>query len=456
MAAKLPTVKDKSETIRSDGWSNVYTGLGQQGRDRKEYTEFASDFRLPETLCRNLYTYYGLARSIVEMPVYDQFRQHFTVEGDKDNQIEQEFKRIANSLATGAWKEFYRARHYARVYGGSLIVLHAKDGHYNDEPLDENNIQSIEKIEAFHRWQTSRLSYYLDKNDTRYGNTEMFLISPRKPFTVSFPIHESRCIIFDGVDVPMEVRTNNQLWGDSVYQSIYQRLRGVGEGMLNIEHIIGEFILLIAKIKGLASKLADKEGAQKIVERITMNNLMRHLMGSYAVDADGEDATRLSAPVTGLRELMEVLMMGLSADVRIPIRRLFGTPIVAAGLGKDGDQETKDYFNYAEADRDDNAAPQIDRFIKLLMLQKQGPFRGVEIPNWKTIWPPLYSEPMSVQLTNRKTMADIDNINWSMGVYDEDEIRENGYVNSQSFDRTMKPRAKMVKPAEGTEDDTEK
>lgn len=454
MSANLPTVKsDKSES-RADGWGNIYTGLGQANRDRKENTSFAADYRLPETLCRNLYVYYGLARTIAEMPVYDGFRQHFTVEGDKDNLIDQEFKRIKNSLGYGAWKEFYRARNYARIYGGSLIVVHYKDGGFLDEPLDENRIESIEKIEAFHRWQVSRLSYYLDPADPKYGDTEMFLISPRKPFTVSFPIHESRCIVFDGMDVPMEIRTNNQLWGDSVYQAIYQRLRAVGESMLNIEHIIGEFILLITKIKGLAQKIGDKEGEKKLVARLSMNNLMRSLMGSYAVDADGEEATRLSSPVTGLRELMEVLLMGLSADVRIPIRRLFGTPIAAAGLGKEGDQETRDYYDWVKADRDDNATPQIERFVKMLMLQRSGPFGGKELPGWKINWPPLWEEPMTTQLQNKKIQSEIDRTNWEMGVYDEQEIRESGYENSHSFDRIMKPR-KLIEKKEPTEKDNQ-
>lgn len=445
MSKKLIVKKDVMQE-RMDGWGNVLTGLGQMGRDRKEYTTFAQDFRLPETLCRNLYTYSGLAQRIVTLPVHDGLRKGFTIEGDKDNLIQNEFKRImGGGPESNAMMELYRSWRWSRVYGGSLMVVYANDGRFLDEPLDENNIRDIEKVEAFQRWQCSRLSYYLDRTKPNYGNTEMFLITPRKPFSISFKIHESRCLVFDGVDVAQEIRVANQMWGDSVYQAIYERLRGMGESFKNIEHIIGEFILFITKIKGLAQKLA-MGGEKELVERIMMNSMLRHVMGTYAIDSEGEDATRQSATTTGLGELMEKIMMAISAETGIPVRKLFGSPISGAGLSNNGDAETRDYYDNVVAERDTKVSAPLQRLIKLIMLQKQGAFHGTEIPNWKIVWPPLWEEPMSVQLANRKIMTDIDRSNWEMNVYDEDEIRESGYEESQSFDRVMKSRPKTAKP----------
>ncbi len=437
-------VTRKKDAYRPDGWQNVLTGMGKHGRDRKEYTEFAAEIRLTEATCRNLYTYSGLAKAIADLPVYDGLRKWFTVDGDTDNLIRNECKRLS------AKREFYRAWKWARAYGGAMIVLMAKDGGLLDEPLDESNLQSIEKLKVFHRWHLSRLTYYMDPNDPKYGETELYFVSPVQAFTTAFKVHESRCIIFDGVDVAPEIRVGNQWWGDSIYQAIYQRLRGLGESYSNIEHIIGEFLLMITKIKGLAMKLATNK-EQEIIQRAIVNNMTRHVMGSYMIDADGEDATRISATTTGLSDLVEKMMMAVSAETRIPIRRLFGTPVSGAGLSNNGDAETRDYYDFVTAERADAFEPQIERFVKLLMLQKKGPFNGRELANWSIEWPPLYEEPMSLSIETKKKQQEIDRGYWDMGVLDEQEIRDSRFGgDSYSFDTVLN---RSAAPGKEIEDD---
>lgn len=427
----MATKQKREDAINLDGWQNVLTGMGKMGRDRKEYTDFAAEIRLSEVTCRNLYTYSGLAKTIVDLPVYDALRKWFTIEGDTENLTANECKRLS------AKREFYRAWKWARAYGGAVMVLMTNDGRFLDEPLDENNMQTIEKIRVFHRWRVSRLSYYMDTKDPNYGDTELYFITPVQPLTTTFKVHETRCIIFDGVDVSPEIRVGNQWWGDSIYQAIYQRLRGLGESYNNVEHIIGEFLLMITKIKGLALKLATNK-EQEIVQRAIVNNMTRHLMGSYMIDADGEEATRISATTTGLGDLIEKMMMAVSAEVRIPIRRLFGTPISGAGLSNNGDAETRDYYDFVSGERTDSCEQQIERFVKLLMLQKKGPFGGKEISNWAIKWPSLYEEPMSVQVETKKKQMEIDRGYWDMGTLDEQEIRDSRFGGeSYSFDTVL-------------------
>ena len=420
-----------------DGWTNFFTGMGVAGVDRKESTSFASEYRLQETDCRNLFTYSGLARRIATLAVYDGFRKKFTIDGDTDNVMLREFKRL------NAWSNLMRAGTWARVYGGAIMVVFANDGLELDEPLDENNIRDIEKIEVFERWRGARNSWYLDPSDPKYATTETWRINPVTQFPKQYVVHETRCLIFDGIDVDPIIRQGNYWWGDSVYQAIIQRLRGLGEAYSNIEHIIGEFIILVNYLKGLSMKISEgNEG--DVVKRVQIQNLTRHLMGSYLADADGEKIERMSASVTGLRDIMEVLMMSVSADTGIPIRKLFGSPIQAAGLGKDGDEETQDYYDYVATDRQDNREPQVEQLCRLIMLAKQGPFRGVELANWKINWPPLREESASVQLDNKAKQKDIDRGYWDMGVMDENEIRDNRFGgDSYSHDTVLKKRDMM-------------
>ena len=409
---------------RNDAWQNVMTGMGILGRDRKEQTAFADEIRLAETVCRNLYTYSGLAQTTVTLPVYDALRKQFTVAGDTDNKIRDKMKLL------GADYQLFRARAWARCYGGAMIVMMINDGGKLTDELNWDNIKDIESIRVYHRYRTARQTFYLDPSKPNYWETETFFVNP--PRGNGYAVHESRCLIFDGVDVAPEIRVGNVMWGDSVYQSIFQRLRGLGESYNNIEHIIGEFLLMITKIKGLASKIASGH-EMEIIKRMQTVNLTRHLQNSYLLDADGEDATRSAASVSGLRELMEVMMMGYSADCRIPVRKLFGTPIAGAGLSNNGDAETRDYYDFvASSEQVQGIQPSLERLVKVIMCCKEGDFGGTEIDNWKIVWSPLLEEPMSVQLQNKSKQADIDgkyhNIEGDDGkVLSAAEIRRNRF-----------------------------
>jgi phage-related protein (TIGR01555 family) len=428
---------------RGDGWQNVLTGMGTRTNDRKEWTTFVQDYKLSEIIERNLFAFSGLAQRIINLPVYDGLRKWCTIEGDTDNLWANECRRLSIKM------QIRRAWRYARLFGGAVVVMMVKDGKELTEPLDENNIQEIESLRVYGRWRVNRTSWYLDSDDPRYGETEIYVVSPIQQFATSYMVHESRCLIFDGVDVPDQIRAMNNWWGDSVYQAIYQRLRGLGESYGNIEHIIGEFILMVTKIKGLSNKLAmGKE--DEITARVMVNQMLRHTMGTYTIDSDGEDAQRVSATTTGLGELMEKMMMAVSAETSIPVRKLFGSPISGAGLSNNGNSENQDYYDFCISEREEKVETPLERLGRIVMLQKSGPWGGKEMDNWRFVWPPLQEEPMSVQLANKKSQSEIDRQYFDMGSLDPDEIR-NSRFGSDSYSHETTINSKRA-PEKGTED----
>ena len=430
---------------RLDGWGNIMTGMGDEAYDRKMSTSFNPEFKLPEQLLINLITYSGLFRKTIMLPIYDALRKWFTVEGDTDNLIANEAKRL--SIRTAIHKAWWNSR----TFGGAIMVIHANDGRNLDEPLDENNIREIESLRVYSRWRSARLTYYMDKNDPRYSETETFTISPQMQFTTSFVVHESRCLIFDGIDIPPQIRAQNQWWGDSQAQQIFQVLSQLGEAFNNVSHILGEYTMLITKVKNLTQKIA-MNGGDQVIARAQIVNLTRSIMGTYLLDADGEDARRETIAVSGLSDLLEVLMMRYAADAWMPVRKLFGSKIAGTGgIGDQGNEETRDYYDYCTAIRNDECEPQVERLIRLLMLQKKGPFGGKELKGWKVVWLPLLEEPMKDQITNKKTQADIDNIYWQMGSLGEDEIRDSRF-GGDTYSHDTHINAKAPAKSAGLED----
>ena len=113
---------DSRSVTHSDGWGNIVTGMGDKAYDRKMSTYFNPEMRLPEPLLVNLLTYSGLFRKTIMAPIYDALRKWFTIEGDTNNEIANETKRL------GLKQQLTRAWWNSRTFGGALVVIHANDG----------------------------------------------------------------------------------------------------------------------------------------------------------------------------------------------------------------------------------------------------------------------------------------------------------------------------------------
>jgi phage-related protein (TIGR01555 family) len=435
------SIKSSLPVAVGDGWMNLLTGLGMSGYDKKESTSFYGDTRLYEAEIRDLITYNGLAKRIVGLMAEDMLREWFTIEGDTDNVVPNYYRKIKGRDGGNAKREIYRALKWARGYGGAIVVIGATDGQEMTEPLNEASIKKIEFIHAFHRYRVSRVKYYEDPRDPRYWETEIYMVNPPRGF--GYQVHESRCLVFDGEEVPPETRLMNYGWGDSILQAVYRRLRGLGESYAGCEHIIQEFILTYLQISGLANQIAS--GQEELVrKRLNILDLSKHMMNTVLLDKD-EILNRISASVAGLPELIGKLIQATASETGYPVRKLFGEVNVGSGLSNDRSEETRDYYDVVASEQEEKLLTPIERLSELIMLSKEGPTKGALVgSSWRVIFPPLWQPSEKEIVDNRKTVADTDNIYVSMGAVAPEEIRTsrfggNSYSHETVLDPSLKP-----------------
>lgn len=395
---------------KTDGWANLFTGMGIKGRDKRKKTEWQNETRMQDSTLQSLYRGEGFAQRIIDLPANDMTREWFYIEGDDQNLVLDKLKSLHAKV------EFNRALRFARLYGGSLLIAGINDGGDLIDELNLDNIKEVEFLRVIDRSRVNPKEYYNDPNDRRYNEVKVYQISPIRG--VPYDVHESRVARFDGVDVPQRIRQENQGWGDSVLQAGYARIKGLAESYCHIETIITEFIIGVLKVNGLADLIAS--GRENLIQkRLTQVDLSKSIINSVLIDNE-EEYNRISGRVSGLDTLLDKLIQALSAVTGIPVTLLMGQ--APAGLQATGASDIRFYYDMISGQQETKLQPHLEWLIKLIMLSKEKPFTGKEFDNWKIEFNPLWQPTQKEQAEIRRTQAETDEKYILSSVLSPDEV----------------------------------
>ena len=428
--------------LRTDGWGNLLTGLGTANVDKKQSTVFNVNSLIDRSTLSYLYMQDGLAKKIVSLPAGDMVREWFTVDGDPDGDI---IKRL-ELLKTKSM--FEKALNWSRLFGGSVLFMGIDDGQSDPIlPLNENNIRSISFLKEYDRHHAVKYEYYKDKTQEKYGEVEIYDIYPEQG--ASFRVHESRILRFDGEMIPQDFASNVDHWGLSVLESVYSRLRGIGETYLDIEHIISEFIIGVLKIENLAELIASGE-EQQIKTRLNLIDLSKHIINTVLLDST-EDMQRVSSTVTGLPDLISKMEQALSAVCGIPQTLLFGDS--PSGLNATGESDLRIYYDKISTAQETKMSDNLNRLISLILMEKGS---NISVENdWKINFTSLWQPTEKELAETRKIQSETDTKYFEIGVLSANEIREsrfggNGYSSDTILGESDMMEAENVDP-EGDE-----
>jgi uncharacterized protein len=389
------------KVVAFDGWDNLFKGKGAEGTDRRLATTFSSRSLLQEGELSQLYADNGFAARIIDKHVEAMLQNGFKVTGDEQDQVLARFDEL------NAWKELERVLRWNRLHGGALIFLGVDDGQAPDRPVNEKNVRQILFLRTYDRWQVTvnrPVDIYTDLQKPKYGQVKQYNIQPLDGSS-SFVAHESRCLVLDGVDVPMRVRMLNQYWGLSFLQKCFEQLRQLGEVYDDLESIISDFVTQTITMEGLMEKLA--AGKESLIKRrLNLIDMSRSVYHTTLLDKE-EMFEKKASTVTGLPECLDRYLQALSIVSGMPARILLGTQ--GGGLNNNGDGETRDWYDSVASEQVRIYKPQIlERLVRLVMLEKQGKFGGKPPADWFIEFNPLYQMTDKEKAEIRKLNADTD------------------------------------------------
>lgn len=395
--------------FRKDGYINVLNKYGTS-RDNSESYEFVAEPVIPDTSLTIQYEDNGLFAKIIDTPAEEAVKHGFDL-GLKDDSIN-EF--VEDALDALEWEEkAATAIKWARLYGGSIIVMLIDDGRGLEEPVDWNNIRSIDELRVYERSvvQPDYASLYSSDPMRATRNRASKFAMPEYYYVQSlygsFTVHESRCLVFRNGILPERV-TNPvyRFWGTPEYVRIKRAMRDALVAHGNGPKLLDRSVQPIYKMKNLASLLSAEGGDETVLKRLEIIDLARGILNSIAIDAEGEDYDFKSIPFSGVKDVIDTTCNMLSAVTNIPQTILFGRS--PAGENSTGDSDFENYYNYIERIQKlmlkGNVRTLLDVLFKAALANGEVP----EEPKYKLKFNPLWSLSDTEQANVDKVKADIE------------------------------------------------
>ena len=418
------------EEFRQDGYSNMLNKYGTMQDNSTAYQYNPENFTDDMELL-HLYEGNGLFTKIIDRPSEEAVKHGFDIDFGSDDISEY----VEDRLDTLEFEDkFATAEKWARLYGGSIIVMLVDDGRGLEEPLDWNNVRSIEELRVFERavvqpdYSPLYQFHFLDSigTDRHFGEPEYYQVSSMYGY---FTVHRSRCLVFRNGRLPEQ--SSNAIyryWGIPEYIKIKRALRECVTSHENGVKLLERCVQAIYKMKNLSNMLSTEDGENKMLRRLQAIDIARNILNSIAIDTDGEDYSFESITMTGVKDVLDSTCNMLSAVTNIPQTILFGRS--PAGMNSTGENDMENYYNMVENIQKQNMKKNSRMVISLILKQGYLESKISEVPKYKVkfaaLWSMSETEQASVEQIKAQTeytKAQTAQIYMDSNVLDPSEVR---------------------------------
>lgn len=332
-----------------------------------------------------------------------------------------------------------------RLYGGGLLVAHAIDGQDIKEPLDESRISEVRKLDVLDRYQVGVLRAGPPTLSAANGEIVGYTAA-------GFPsaIHASRVHRLDGDFLPQRVRDANDGWHASTLDSVYEAIKyfdvAIHSGSLTLQ----DFVTKILKMPNLANLLAKKNGEQAVRERIQAAFRQLSIFGITAVQND-EEFKKISTPIAGLPNMIDIMIKIAAAASQIPQTRLFGEQL---GSLSGADASIRVYHDRARLFQRKRLLPAINWVVGLVLASAEAPARAGGC-TWSVKFRSLWQQTQAEEMETRYKQAQIDEIYIRNGVLDPDEVAKSRFGQGDEFNHNtiLDEELRADPPDDGGKDD---
>jgi phage-related protein (TIGR01555 family) len=429
--AKKTLARTDAPKPRADGWTNVYSGLGVTGRDKRLGAAFTAD-RLDEQTCEEMWLGDDICARIIEAQPEAELRQGFELvvsdttaaprpappvrldgkDGREDNGSDLAQELMAHFDEREATLNLTTARQYARAYGGSALLLGAQDGQSFDQPLNEGAIRSVPWLKVLRPRECWPARYYRTRESPKFGEVSHYRVQRDTLGGGSsgmLEVHESRIIPFYGVVVSTRQRSARNSWGDSVLVRVLEKVSDFQAAFQAAGVLVQDFSQAVFKMAGLAELLMGGDD-DVIIKRAQSIDMSRSVARALLIDKD-EDFERKATPITGLPELLDRLCIRIAAAARMPVTVLMGQS--PAGMNATGASDIRNWYDQVAGERTRFLLPRHNRLLRVLMLAADAPTKGKEPKRWSVKYPPLWqmTEGEEADLRGKVATSDVAYIN---------------------------------------------
>lgn len=394
------------DNYRKDGYMNVLTKYGTQQDNATAY-QFVKESITADMQLAQQYEADGLFARIIDLPAEEAVKHGF----DLGLTSPEAQTCINDKLDNLNWEEkAATAIKWARLFGGAIIVMLIDDGRGIDEPLDWQNIASIDELLVYDRSIVTPDEAHLysfmpqemfGKWRPRLGEPEFYQVSS---IYGTFVAHASRCLVFrNGILPERTMQANYRYFGMPEYERIKKELRQVvtshGLGVKLLERCVQA----VYSMRNLAQMLATEDGENQVLKRLQIIDMARSILNSIAIDGEGESYEFKSMPLSGVKDVLDSTCNMLSAVTNIPQTLLFGRS--PAGENATGASDLENYYNYVERIQKMMLRSNLTTLIDVIVQASLAGNKIQDEPDYKLTFNPLWSLSETEQATVEQTKA---------------------------------------------------
>lgn len=391
---------------RYDNLSNDFLGYGTS-RDKLAYGTFVAGLRVSDVELNAMYYSDDVAAKIVNARPTEMMRRGYKLTA-KDPEKAAALQDRGKDLGLDAC--MLKNMQWARLYGGSLMVMGATDSDDMTKPLVPERVKDVKFINVIDRRYSQVTKWQENPLLADYGKPLLYTVGG--PIGGFFAVHATRVIRFDGVEETDPV-TRRQLagWTYSCLQRPYNVLQKFATVFESIGQLVADASQGVWKIKDLLEMLASNK--DELMTRIAFSDMTRSSGRAIMVDAEVEDFSRVTTSFSGLDVIADRFMMRVAAAADMPVTLLFGRS--AAGMNATGDSDFRAWYGVLATEQENTLKPALLRAYTILAGKDMPEDLDIE---FTPLWEPTDKEALDAELVQ----AQIDKIYIDATVVHAEEV----------------------------------
>jgi phage-related protein (TIGR01555 family) len=323
-----------NETMRTDGYTNIINKYNTE-QDNSTAYRFQREGIIPDVELTSHYECNGLFAKIIDSPSEEAVKHGFEL-GIKEQKVIEAIENTFDNLNRD--EAAATAIKWARLYGGSIIVMLIDDGGELTAPLNVKKIRKADELRVYERSIVNP-----DYTAMLYGRPQYYQVSSIYGY---FVVHESRCLVFkNGTQPEQTANMQYRFWGIPEYLRISRELRECSTSHGHGVKLLERSVQAVYKMEGLSEMLDTEDGEDVVLKRLRVIDRARGILNSIAISS-GEDYDFKTITFAGVEKIIETTCNMLSAVTSIPQTVLFGRS--PAGMNATGKSDLENYYNLIE------------------------------------------------------------------------------------------------------------
>ncbi len=430
LASTSKPLKEVSAAVIGDsGLENVIAGMGTD-RDKRSYSRYSIPRILTMFELQNMFRVSWLAKRIVNVVAEDMTRAWRTFIFDDADNNPQKDALVEAEKDFQLQTKFREAISWARLYGGSCIVIGTSDAVNTSDLATPLRVESVKKgglkyLQVLDRWRIAPSgTLTTDLSSPNFGLPDSYIVAES-----SVVVHHTRILRFNGQKLPYFSWLANGMWDDSELQHVLDSLTNYDTTTSAISSMMFEANIDVVQTEGLTELLSTQAGERKLLKRFQLGAMMKSFNRMLVLDST-EKYEKKQNSFTNLDKVWEQYMVDCCGAANIPMVKLFGQS--PGGLNATTDDDTRNYLSRINADQETGLRPQLEYFDEIFVRSTLGNIpKGYKF-QFESLWQMDDADEATIGYQN----AQRDQIYLSAGVVSEglvaSELKANGVYRTMS------------------------